>query len=183
MEKKKRSLGTRIREIRKERGYTIKSMSEYTGLSVGYLSTVEQGKTSLTINNLMQICETLRVDPAWLLTPETEKKMIVRKEETRTALFPELKQKLQIIEFGYNHQMYEYITIEPGEAEESQQFRHLYDEAGTVVKGIMSVEIEGEIFRLKEGDSIYIRTNQLHRIFNEQDVECVSFWIYNIESR
>lgn len=183
MDRKKGNLGNRIREIRKERGYTIKLMSEYTGLSVGYLSTVEQGKTSLTINNLMQICETLRVDPAWLLTSEKENKMIVRKEETRTELFPDSKQKLEIIDFGYSHQMYEYITIEPGVSAQDEQFRHLYDEMGTVVKGVLSVEVEGEIFRLKEGDSIYIRTNQLHRIFNEEDGECVSFWVYQIEGR
>lgn len=88
------NIGAKLKQYRKEKGYTIKMMSEYTGLSVGYLSTVEQDKTSLTINNLMNICEVLRVEPAWLLTSDTTKKLIVRKEEQRVVEIPELKQRL-----------------------------------------------------------------------------------------
>ena len=54
-------LGDRIRENRKKKMMTIKSLSEYTGLSVGYLSTLEQNKTTLTVDNLAKICEALEI--------------------------------------------------------------------------------------------------------------------------
>ncbi|MCF2681419.1 helix-turn-helix domain-containing protein [Faecalicatena contorta] len=39
-------LGDRIRSHRKKKLMTIKTLSQYTGLSVGYLSTLEQNKTT-----------------------------------------------------------------------------------------------------------------------------------------
>ena len=56
-----RHLGERIRENRKKKMMTIKSLSEYTGLSVGYLSMLEQNKTTPTIDNLARICESLEI--------------------------------------------------------------------------------------------------------------------------
>ncbi|MCB7304958.1 cupin domain-containing protein [Bariatricus massiliensis] len=174
------NIGAKIKQLRKEKGYTIKMMAEYTGLSVGYLSTVEQDKTSLTINNLMNICEVLRVEPAWLLTSNTTKKLIVRKEEQRVVQIPELNQKMEMIEFG-RKQKYEYITIEPGKPSHTDSFRHLYDEMGTVIEGVLTVDIEGEKHHLKKGDSIYIEANRPHAIMNEHEESCESFWVYQIQ--
>lgn len=174
------TIGAKIKQLRKEKGYTIKMMAEYTGLSVGYLSTVEQAKTSLTINNLMTICDVLGVEPAWILTSDTTKKLIVKKEEQRVVEIPELKQKMEMIDFG-RKQKYEYITIEPGVPEKIEYFRHLFDEMGTVLCGTLTVEVEGEKYRLKKGDSIYIEANQSHLIINEHDEVCESFWVYRIQ--
>lgn len=173
------NIGTKIKQLRKEKGYTIKMMAEYTGFSVGYLSTVEQEKTSLTINNLLSICEVLGVEPAWLLTSDVTKKLIVRKEEQKVVDIPELKQKLAMIDFG-RKQKYEYITIEPGAPEKQEYFRHLYDEMGTVLKGRLTVEIDGEKYVMEQGDSIYIEANTLHLIVNEHEETCESFWTYKI---
>lgn len=180
-ELQEQNIGEQIKRLRKEKGYTIKVMSEYTGLSVGYLSTVEQDKTSLTINNLMNICEVLRVEPAWLLTSKTAKKLIVRKEEQRVADIPELNQRMKMIEFG-RKQKYEYITIQPGKTKPAKAdcFRHLYDEMGTVLEGTLTIDLDGEKYLLEEGDSIYIEANKPHAIMNEHDTVCESFWVYQI---
>lgn len=179
-DKEEQNIGAKIKQFRKEKGYTIKMMAEYTGLSVGYLSTVEQDKTSLTINNLMNICEVLRVDPAGLLSSQAIKKLIVRKEEQRVVEIPELNQTLEMIEFG-RKQKYEYITIEPGTPKNTDCFRHLYDEMGTVLAGVLTVEIEGERYELQKGDSIYIEANRPHAIMNKHDEICESFWVYQIQ--
>lgn len=39
-------IGERIRECRKKKMMTIRVLGEYTGLSAGYLSMLEQNKTS-----------------------------------------------------------------------------------------------------------------------------------------
>lgn len=179
-EKEEQNIGEKLKQYRKEKGYTIKMMSEYTGLSVGYLSTVEQDKTSLTINNLVNICEVLSVEPAWLLTSKAAKKSIVRKEEQRVVQIPELNQTLEMIEFG-RKQKYEYITIQPGKTSHTDAFRHLYDEMGTVLKGILTVEVDGEKYELNKGDSIYVEANKRHAIMNEHDEVCESFWVYQIQ--
>jgi len=50
------SLGTAIRERRKAMGLTLSNMSDRTNVSLGYLSQIELGKNSASIETLYRIC-------------------------------------------------------------------------------------------------------------------------------
>ncbi|HUR53323.1 MAG TPA: helix-turn-helix domain-containing protein, partial [Gemmataceae bacterium] len=50
------SLGNAIRERRKALGLTLSNMSDRTGVSLGYLSQIELGKNSASIETLYRIC-------------------------------------------------------------------------------------------------------------------------------
>jgi len=50
------SLGAAIRERRKAHGLTLANMSDRTGVSLGYLSQIELGKNSASIETLYRIC-------------------------------------------------------------------------------------------------------------------------------
>lgn len=50
------SLGAAIRERRKALGLTLANMSDRTGVSLGYLSQIELGKNSASIETLYRIC-------------------------------------------------------------------------------------------------------------------------------
>ncbi len=50
------SLGSAIREKRKALGLTLSNMSDRTGVSLGYLSQIELGKNSASIETLYRIC-------------------------------------------------------------------------------------------------------------------------------
>ena len=175
-------VGGMIKKLRKEKGFTIKMMAEYTGLSAGYLSTLERDMTSPTLDNLYIICDTLGVDLTRILIPDKNQNPIVRKEDWKVHEYQKLNQNLYEIDFGYNEQKYEYVTIAPGEPEDTSEFRHLFDEVGTVIEGEMMLQIDGEVLCLKAGDSVYIQANKLHRIYNEKAERCVSFWVYKIKS-
>jgi len=55
------SLGGAIREKRKALGFTLSNMSERTGVSLGYLSQIELGKNSASIETLYRICLALGI--------------------------------------------------------------------------------------------------------------------------
>jgi PleD family two-component response regulator/DNA-binding Xre family transcriptional regulator len=55
------SLGSAIRERRKGLGLTLQSMSHRTGVSLGYLSQIELGKNSASIETLYRICLALGI--------------------------------------------------------------------------------------------------------------------------
>ena len=55
------SLGAAIRERRKALGFTLSNMSERTGVSLGYLSQIELGKNSASIETLYRICLALGI--------------------------------------------------------------------------------------------------------------------------
>jgi CheY-like chemotaxis protein len=62
------NLGGAIRERRKNLGYTLSIMSERTGVSLGYLSQIELGKNSASIETLYRICLALGIKMSELFT-------------------------------------------------------------------------------------------------------------------
>ena len=62
------SLGAAIREKRKQLGFTLSNMSERTGVSLGYLSQIELGKNSASIETLYRICLALGIKMSELFT-------------------------------------------------------------------------------------------------------------------
>ena len=55
-------LGNIIRNRRKELKYTQAFLSEYTGLSVSFISDVERGKTTVEIGKVIQLISILGLD-------------------------------------------------------------------------------------------------------------------------
>lgn len=56
------SLGNTIRMRRKELGYTQAYISEFTGLSVSFLSDLENGKTTCEIGKTIELINLLGLD-------------------------------------------------------------------------------------------------------------------------
>lgn len=57
-----KSLGEMIRSRRKELHYTQLYLSEYTGLSVTFISDVERGKPTAEIEKVLQLASILGLD-------------------------------------------------------------------------------------------------------------------------
>lgn len=55
-------LGKQIRIRREKLGYTQSYISEYTGLSVSFISEVENGKETAQISKVMQLIQILGMD-------------------------------------------------------------------------------------------------------------------------
>jgi transcriptional regulator with XRE-family HTH domain len=60
------ALGKRIAELREERGYTQKHLAERAGLSVTFLSEVENGKRNLSTGKLLRIADELNTSMDYL---------------------------------------------------------------------------------------------------------------------
>jgi transcriptional regulator with XRE-family HTH domain len=61
------SLGTRIRNLRKTKRLSLRTLSEKSGISAGFLCDVELGKRSMTIDTLKKIAKALEVTPSSLI--------------------------------------------------------------------------------------------------------------------
>ncbi len=55
-------LGKSIRKRRKELGYTQQFLSDFTGLSVTFISQVERGKSTAEIEKIIQLINILGLD-------------------------------------------------------------------------------------------------------------------------
>ena len=91
-------IGERIRECRKKKMMTIRVLGEYTGLSAGYLSMLEQNKTSPNVDSLARICEALDIDIQYALEGEMPGKTVIHREEMSKHLYPEENMIEEILE-------------------------------------------------------------------------------------
>ena len=72
-------IGVKIKQLRNMKKLTLKELSAKTDLSIGFLSQVERGVTSLAIASLENIAAALDVDLSYFFSLQRkEKKMVLR---------------------------------------------------------------------------------------------------------
>lgn len=59
--------GTRIREMRKKRGYTREKLAEYADISVQFLADIERGQKSMTLKTLRNIAAALNITTDYIV--------------------------------------------------------------------------------------------------------------------
>lgn len=61
-----------IRRIRKDRGLTQEELADACGMHRTYISAIERGKRSISLNNISKIAASLQVEPYELFMPLIE---------------------------------------------------------------------------------------------------------------
>lgn len=64
----KKEIGLRLRDIRKENGYTQEEFSEIMGVSLNFYGKIERGESSLSIEKMVLLHDKFNVDLNYLLT-------------------------------------------------------------------------------------------------------------------
>ena len=77
------NLGEKIKKIRNERGFSLRDLASQVDLSASFLSQIEQGKASPSIENLKKIANSLDVKVSYLIEDEEIKKdtVLIRRNE------------------------------------------------------------------------------------------------------
>ena len=159
------NIGQRIKEIRKSKSITIQKLSQFTALSVGYLS------------NLQRICVALGISIRDLLSPSGEERTLIRQEEQQLYEYDEYKLQIRRLDFGKKRGIYEFSTYDPETKDTPPSWGlHPYAEVGVILEGKMEVYLDGTVYLLGPGDSIYIKPNLYHTMRNAGDTPCRSFW-------
>jgi mannose-6-phosphate isomerase-like protein (cupin superfamily) len=81
-------VGRETRRWRQTRGLTLAQVSEHSGLNVGYLSQIENGKAVPSLEALAAIADALDVPAAWLLLDSSTAPRVVRRGERPTLEGP-----------------------------------------------------------------------------------------------
>jgi|SRR3712207_3732432 len=69
------NVGSKIKALRKQKNYTLKDMNSKTGISVSFLSDIENGRSNPSLDRLTDIANALDTSVSYLLgetTPEND---------------------------------------------------------------------------------------------------------------
>ena len=64
----KSRFGSRLRQLREERGYSQELLAERAGLHRNYVGGVERGERNVALENIVKLAKALSVKPADLFT-------------------------------------------------------------------------------------------------------------------
>lgn len=179
MQENIRNVGANIKRRRKEKGLTLKDLSQHTGLSISYLSKIERDATSPMLSSLDSICTVLDTTTADLLQSEARKKrrVVVRSEEMRHEDYPQYLQSVDSIEFNDGHISSVILTIHPGAPRENMTWRHAFSELCTVLQGTLLLTLNGVDYRLEAGDSVVVEAKKQHSTQNVGTQDCITYWV------
>ena len=166
------TLGSVVRELRQRNDWTLKEMSQHTGIPLSTLAKVEHDRLTLTYDKLQQLSQRLQIpmsslfaDPAEPLEPRVSgRRSIGRRDQFVRVdtehyeyryLCTELRSKRMIPVLGFAHAR----TLE----EFGPLVKHAGEEFIYVLKG--SVEVHTEFYDpvvLQAGECIYIDSDMGH---------------------
>lgn len=165
--------GQALRQIRKERQWTLAEVSRRTGLPVSTLSKVENDKLSLSYDKLVRICQGLEVDIARLFSPGLTQ--AASNQATGRRIITRAGEGKEIFTENYNHiypaadllnKRFNPIIAElraTSLEEFGELVRHPGEEYAIVLEG--SVDFCTELYaptRLEVGDSVYFDSGMGH---------------------
>jgi transcriptional regulator with XRE-family HTH domain len=159
-------LGARVRELRRDRGLTLKGLGREAGLSHPFLSQFERGLARPSMTSVERIARALEVPVSTLwTTPRQDDAHVLRASEGATVRHSDsdapgavrelLAQgsSLRVREWSGGSRMW------PDEGDTTTGEVLIY-----VVRGSVEVDLDGTVHALREGDSLFFDGTVRHRL-------------------
>ena len=173
------TLGEHLRALRKQRGYTLKTVAEKAGFTASLISQIERDLVDPPISTLGNISKALDVSLLALIDDDAfleafDQNAVTRKDQ---------RVKVGSAEFGAVHSLLNpyknrkmdvmLIEAETGGSSGPGFHTHVGEEFEYVIQGIFEVEWNGKTYTLQEGDSLYIDSSKPHRWKNAGEKKMV----------
>lgn len=164
----------KIRELRLQKGLTLKQLSEKTNLTIGFLSQVERGTSSLAITSLKKIADSLGVEISYFFNPAITAHYAVKKENQKTFTVEGNATKYIRLSGNFHNRNLEcmLVTLQPFQKDD-QTFSHMGEEFYYVLKGEVIFKIDNNEYHLMAGESIHFPSEKTHQWENPTGEETV----------
>ncbi len=173
-------LGGRIRGERTRRSLSLEELSGKARVSRSMLSAVERGEKAPSVLILDQIATGLGTSIARLLASESDGRVVVlRADDQDRAVDPSgwerriLSPVLRNVEFEFMR-----TTLSPGvNAGAFLPHNPGSREYVAVERGTLRLTLDGEVYLLKKGDSIYYAGDCIHEFANPDRRSCCGYYL------
>ena len=162
----------KIKGLRKQRGLTLKDLSERTELSVSFLSQVERGVSSMTLVSMGKIAHALGVPMNELVNVNEESTYVNRTDsQIIMRLGKNYKGFVRLSGKFPGRKLEGVMLIMDPHMEDSEVSSHDGEEIYYVVKGRATFILNDEEYWVGTGESIHYPSTVRHQILNREDEE------------
>lgn len=176
------NLGVRIKKIRKDQKLTLKNLADKTGFSISFLSQLERGKSSATLESLKKISQALGVEPGFFFNDPSEDKNLIQRNvieseqmKKHSIYYKNLHESIKNPAFSP-----QLVILEP-QQNEGNLIKHPGQEFLYVLEGELTVQIDDKSYNLKPSESIMFDSNDNHYWYN-YTTKAVKFLCVNYDN-
>src|SRR5262249_15300575 len=159
-------LGKKIRDLRFRRGLTVQQLAELSGLSKGFISQVENERTSPSLATLRDLARALNTSVAYLVIEDDSAPHIVRESDrSRTTNGAPIHVEVLTAQPRRNLEML-MTTIPAGATARTERDYHHGEECVVCLEGQIAVVGGEHRVELRPGDSCHYDGRTPHAVEN-----------------
>ena len=167
----------KVKQLRKLKGLSILQLSEISGVSTGLISQIERDLVVPTVVSIWRIAKALDTNVGFFFE-NIEKKtgIVIRQGQHKLIITNNGNRIYQILSPDDKNHMIDFakITLKGGQAYEKEELFHEGEECAYVLKGTLTLQLNGQYYEVREGDSIYFQSSIPHKYINQQKEDCIS---------
>jgi transcriptional regulator with XRE-family HTH domain len=163
MNGRKKAIGSRIREIRKGAGYSIRQLAEKAGVSYLTMQRIETDKVSPSVSLLFQIAQSLNYPITSFFSEQKQSVVVIRKEDQRVIETMLMGLRLLVPKGAIG----EKVAISHGKAEKGRcvsKHKNEGFEIAYMLKGSCILRYGKDKYELHEGDVVYYDASEWHSV-------------------
>ncbi len=170
------SIGLKIRKRRGDFDLSLRDLAQRTSLTASYLSQIERGITSPSLNSLRKISEALKVPLLFFLADTAKQSPVIRADARPYINLEHSSVRYQLLTPDIEHKM-EVVcgTMESCTGNVVRPLSVPTEEFIVVLSGSLMVGIDEEDYTLNAGDTIYFEGTHLRELSCASDEKVV--WI------
>lgn len=163
------AIGSRVRQERQDRSWTLDQLAEVSGVSRRMIVTVEKGEANPSVATLLKLSDALGVGlPALVETPRTDPLRVVRRGEAANLWSSDHGGQALLVAGTTPPDVVELWdwTLGTGDTYRSEAHAAGTQELLHVLKGTVTVEAGNHQATLKSGDALTFRGDVPHAYIN-----------------
>lgn len=152
-------IGTKLKEARIRAGLNQKELAGRVDLTPSSISQLESNQISPSLSSFLQICQALGVEPSLFLDNRTEEKTtwLYRKGDILSTPLP-AESDIKIYDITADEKISARLAVFPPETRVKGHFIYQRrEELIVVLRGNISVKVEGKEEMLHRGDCVYLK--------------------------
>ena len=168
--------GQRFRRLRTRRGLSLAQVARSTGVSVGFLSSLERGQMRSSVATLRRIARFYRTNILSLFETAGDNPRLVRPAQ-RKVLETNAGVRMELLAWGNTAMEPHLFRVKPGGGS-GESYTHEGEEFLHVLRGTFEIWLgKIEHYRLSTGDSLYFESSTPHRWRNPGRAETWLLWV------
>lgn len=171
-------IGEKLKRLRQANSLTQEELANRAFLTKGFISQLERDQTSPSIATLKDILDVLGVSLADFFQDQSPTKVVYPMSARITTSNSTPACRVEVLVPDAQNRMMDpvLVTLASGAALPDQE-PHEGEEFGIILKGAIQLKLDNRIFRVKQQECFYFRSNTQHAVVNPGKQEARILWV------